>query len=277
MPVSQRERDVSAAHLERLSQVYSPRTWDVYAELDRTLDPRGPDWLVQRAAGYLTSGARVLDAGCRDGSYLIRLVRGRAVTGVGIDPVALHVERARAAVAEMHLQGQVTIVQGVMDDAAQLGQEFDLIWCRDVLEQVADLAAALAGVAQVLSRRGRMIVFTTVATDLLEPRERMMLGRHMGNVMSNLSEATIEASFAGAGLVIEDKDIIGTEWREYAEERTQPVATALLRLARLHRARDSITGRVGQDIYNHIEANLHWELFQFLGKLRPTVYVLRRP
>ena len=32
----------------------------------------------------------------------------------------------------------------------------------------------------------------------------------------------------------------------------------------------------GEDIYNHIEANLHWELFGYLGKLQPTVYVLRR-
>jgi hypothetical protein len=32
----------------------------------------------------------------------------------------------------------------------------------------------------------------------------------------------------------------------------------------------------GEDIYRHVEANLHWELFQFLGKLQPVMCLLRR-
>jgi hypothetical protein len=64
------------------------------------------------------------------------------------------------------------------------------------------------------------------------------------------------------------------EWREHAEERTQPVSRALLRLSRLRRQRDELVAEHGQDIYDHIETNLHWEVFQFLGKLQPVVYVL---
>jgi len=41
------------------------------------------------------------------------------------------------------------------------------------------------------------------------------------------------------------------------------------------RQRDDIVREHGQDIYEHIEANLHWEVFQFLGKLEPVVYVRR--
>jgi hypothetical protein len=33
----------------------------------------------------------------------------------------------------------------------------------------------------------------------------------------------------------------------------------------------------GEEIYGHIEANLHWGVHQFLGKLLPTVYLLRKP
>ena len=54
------------------------------------------------------------------------------------------------------------------------------------------------------------------------------------------------------------------------------VSQALLRLSRLRRQRDALVQRFGQDIYDHVEANLHWETFQFLGKLLPTVYILRR-
>jgi hypothetical protein len=33
----------------------------------------------------------------------------------------------------------------------------------------------------------------------------------------------------------------------------------------------------GEDIYAHVESNLHWLVYQFLGKLMPTVYVLVKP
>ena len=48
-----------------------------------------------------------------------------------------------------------------------------------------------------------------------------------------------------------------------------------MRIARLRRLRSSIVESHGEDIYNHVEANLHWEVFQFLGKVQPVVYVLR--
>lgn len=54
------------------------------------------------------------------------------------------------------------------------------------------------------------------------------------------------------------------------------MSRALLRLSRLRRQRDALVERFGQDIYDHVEANLHWEAFQFLGKLLPTVYILKR-
>lgn len=265
----------SANHLGQLARVYSPVTWDLYAELDQSLQPRSPDWLLDRAADVLPEGGSVLDAGCRDAAYLIRLVQRCGGIGVGIDPVAIHAARAREAVEAQGLTDRIVIVQGVMDEAPMLGRRFDLVWCRDVLEQVANLDSAVAGMAGVLGPEGHIVVFTTVATPLLEPVEWKLLGQHLGNVSSNLVEANVQAAFRRAGLVVQTKDVIGTEWREYTEERTQPVSTALLRLARLRRSRDSVVARTGQAVFGHLEANLHWELFQFLGKLQPIVYILR--
>ena len=121
-----------------------------------------------------------------------------------------------------------------------------------------------------------MLVYTVFVTDLLTPRELALLERHLGNVSSNLVERNVEDAFESAGLEIERKDAIGTEYKEYAEERTQPASRTLLRIARLRRLRTSLIESHGEDVYNHVEANLHWEVFQFLGKLQPTVYVLRR-
>ena len=263
------------SHLARLSRVYSEETWSVYELLDRSLDPRGPDWLHTRAGEYLTRGSLVLDAGCRDGGHLIRLVQTYDVSGVGVEPVAIHVDRARTAVAAAGLEGRIQIVRGTMEDCDYPDGYFDFIWCRDVLEQVEPLVPALEEAARVLKPGGRMLVYTTVTTELLEPGEAAMLAHHMGNVERNLAESYIEAAFDRSGLTIEDKDVIGTEWREYVEERTQSVSKALLRLARLRRRRESVVANHGEDIYRHVEANLHWEAFELLGKLRSIVYVLQ--
>jgi SAM-dependent methyltransferase len=262
-------------HLEQMSRVYSEETWGVYDLLDRSLDPRGPDSLHELAAEYLLPGAVILDAGCRDAADLIRLVRAHDATGVGVDPVELHVARANAAVASAELGGRVEIVQGVIEALPHPDGHFDFVWCRDVVEQLDLLVPALKGVARVLKRDGHMLVYTVFVTDLLTPQEFELLERHLGNVSSNLVERNVEEAFESAGLAIERKEAIGTEFKEYAEERTQPGSRTLLRIARLRRLRRSLIESHGEDIYNHVEANLHWEVFQFLGKLQPTVYVLR--
>ena len=189
--------------------------------------------------------------------------------------MAIHIERAHAAVAEARLTDRVSLHQGVMHDLPYGDAHFDFVWCRDVLEQVDDLDGALVEVVRVMKRAAPMVVFTTFATDLLDERDVEMLRRHLGYVEGTLDRALVEAAFGAAGLAIEHVREVGTQWREYAEERTQPVSRALLRLSRLRRQRDEIVSRHGQDVFDHIEANLHWEVFQFLGKLLPVVYVLR--
>ena len=77
-------------------------------------------------------------------------------------------------------------------------------------------------------------------------------------------------------MAIERKDVVGTEYKEYAEERTQPASRTLV----ADRAPAS-TPKVGRreprrGHLQHVEANLHWEVVQFLGKLQPTVYVLKQ-
>jgi SAM-dependent methyltransferase len=267
-------RDVPPRNLERLSRVYGPTTWDVYERLDVSLDPAGPDSLFDAAAPYVAAGQVVLDAGCRDGAHLIELVRRFAVTGVGVEPVALHVERAEAAVQASGLADRITLYHGVMHELPYPEAYFDFVWCRDVVEQVDDLGGALREVVRVMKPAARLLLYTTVATDLLTAHDAEVMRRHLGNVDGNLDRAALEIAFDRSGFAVESVHVIGTEWREYAEERTQPVSRALLRLARLRRQRDDIVHEHGRDIYEHIEANLHWELFQFLGKLEPLVYVL---
>ncbi len=249
----------------------------MYDLLDRSLEPRRPASLHDLAAEYLVPGAVILDAGCRDAADLIRLVRTHDATGVGVDPVEIHVARAHAAVATAELGARIEVVQGVLEALPYPDGHFDFVWCRDVVEQVDLLVPALKGAARVLKQDGRMVVYTVFVTDLLAPQEFEMLERHMGNVSSISSSATSR------------KRLKALNWRSSARTRSGPSTRNTPRNERnLARRRccgsracaDSesrsqrVTART-EDIYNHVEANLHSEVFQFLGKLQPTVYVLR--
>jgi SAM-dependent methyltransferase len=264
-------------HLRVVSRVYGPEAWDVYAALDRSLDPRGPDLMLALATERLAPASIVLDVGCRDAAYLIELVRTTDASGVGIDPVRRLVERARKAVGDAKLDDRIRILEGVMQDIPYPDASFDLVWCRDVIEVVQGLDAGITEMARVLRPGGHVLVFTVFATDRLEPKEASLIAQNLTLVPENLDQKNVENSFRQAGLAIELTDVLGTEWREYSEERTKPVSRDLLRLARLRRQRDQIVEQAGEEIYRHIESTCSWGVYQFLGKLVPTIYVLRKP
>ncbi len=264
------------AYLDQLSRAYGEQTWSLYRRLDQSLQPASPDQMHELAAAHVHAGDHVLDAGCRDAAHLIRLVQTHKLTGVGVDPVPLHVQQARMAVADAKLGERITILQAGMEDLPYPDSHFDVVWCRDVLEVVELLRPALRESARLLKPNGLLLVYTQVATPLLARPDYDLLARHLGVVVANLSETTLEAAFRDADFAIERKHIVGTEWREYLEESTQAVSRDLLRLARLRRDRDAAVQAHGQDIVDHVEANLHWGVFQLLGKLQPVMYVLHR-
>lgn len=232
--------------------------------------------LHEVAGAYLRPDSLILDIGCRDAAHLIRLVQAHGCRGVGFDPLDWHVERALAAVEEAGLVERIRIEKGAIEEIEHPDDHFDFIWCRDVLELVDGLDLGLSEAARVLKRDGAMLVYTNFATELLEPAESARINGPLGNVLPNLGERSTEASFARAGLVVERKDAIGTEWREYEEERTRPVSRDLLSLARLRRRQQEIVERYGQELYEVAQASLQWRPYQLLGKLQPTMYVLRR-
>jgi SAM-dependent methyltransferase len=267
---------VASDHLRRIERVYSPSHYVLYEELARSLDPRGPDLLLDVAAAYVEPESRILDIGCRDAKYLIRLVGVHGCRGIGLDPLDWHVERARTAVAEADLARSIEIVKGVMEQIPEPDESFDFIWSRDVLVLVEGLQAGLDEAARVLKPGGRMLVYTNFATELLEPEEARRLNAPLGNVAENFDEAVVDAAFAKAGLQIVTKDVIATEWREYEEERDRPVSQDLLYLARLRRMRTEFVAQHGLDRFELTEASLQWRPYQLLGKLKPVLYVLER-
>jgi ubiquinone/menaquinone biosynthesis C-methylase UbiE len=261
--------------IARMQFVYGDDDEELRALLGESLAPRSPDFLLELAESLLTPNGKLLDVGCRDARHLIPLVERSGCSGVGIDPVNRNLERARAAVAAAGLGKRIEIRSGVMQQIDQPDDSVDVVWCRDVLEVVPDLEGGLAEVARVLKPGGAALIYTVFATARLEAHEAEALNQPLGNVPRNLDRATVEAAFGQAGFRIESADEIGTEFREYEEERSKRVSDSLLRLARLRRRSAEVIDRFGSDKYNLWEASLQWLAYLLLGKLEPVTYVLR--
>lgn len=266
----------NSQQLARMKFVYGDDDVELRALLGESLAPRAPDFLFDLALPLLTPESRLLDVGCRDARHLIPLVMRSGCTGIGIDPVERNIDHARAAVAAAGLDQRIELRHGVMEQIDEPASTVDVVWCRDVLEVIPDLQAGLSEVTRVLKPGGAAVIYTVFATPQLEPGEAAMF-HAIGNVPRNLERAWVEEAFRRAGLVVERLEEIGTEFREYDEERTQPVSESLLRLARLRRRREEVIQRFGRDKYNVWEASLHWLAYLLIGKLEPAAYVLRAP
>ena len=75
-----------------------------------------------------------------------------------------------------------------------------------------------------------------------------------------------------------ERDTIGSEWRESweAEAGSRHTSENLLRAARLLRGSEDVRKRLGEKAYEFALADQSWGVYQTIGKLCPTAYLLRR-
>jgi ubiquinone/menaquinone biosynthesis C-methylase UbiE len=264
-----------------VQELYELWAGEGYAELKETLEqslaPRGSDWLLQLFAELGPKpGQLVLDIGARDASAAITLARAHGLRAVALDPVPLHCERAREAVAAAELTDAIEVIEGAIENLPVADASVDWIWCRDVLVHV-DARQGLAECARVLRPGGAMVAYVTLATERLEPREAAEVTELAAIVPESFTPAGIEAAAADAGLVTRRVERIGSEWRErWIEDETWDPRQDLLALARLDRRRDELVERYGTFAVDAARNGLLWGIYQLLGKLAPTVYVWER-
>lgn len=118
------------------------------AEPERFAERR--ELLLAEVAG----GDRVLDLGCGDGAFAAALTgAGAVVTAVDVSGEAVRRARGRAPGAQVEL-----VAEGGELPFAE--DAFDLVWCGETLEHVADVAGLLAEVRRVLRWGGTLLVTT---------------------------------------------------------------------------------------------------------------------
>jgi SAM-dependent methyltransferase len=246
-------------------------------ELQESLDPRGTESLFETFAALdPRAGQLVVDVGARDATHTIRLVRDHGLRAVALDPVPLHVELSRRAVAAAGLEEEITVLEAGMEAIPLADAVADWIWCRDVIVHV-DLARGLAECARVLRPGGRMLVYVTLATELLEEREAERLFASVAIVPESVERTAVENRAAAAGFTLLSTTELGGEWRErMVEEGSWDAGGDLLRLSRLRRREAELVDRHGPSRVAAYTGGKLWGIYQLLGKLCPTVYVWER-
>jgi SAM-dependent methyltransferase len=259
--------------LEQAYDVYPRLEEEFSAALDESLHPRGPDLLFDLVARLnLPRGAVAVDVGCGEGRQAVTLHRRFGFHVTGIDPVPRHIEMARAAAGpdgpafEVGTAGHIPVGPDLAD----------LVWCRDVLVHVPDLARAYAEFRRVLRPGGHALVYQMFGSALLEPGEAAWLWTTMGVVPENADPARTEAAIAAAGLRIDERLEIGPEWSEWAEEHHASVSRKLLHASRLRRNRARYLEHYGQAVYDMMLGDCLWHVYAMIGKLNRLIYLLSR-
>ncbi|GAA2150687.1 MULTISPECIES: class I SAM-dependent methyltransferase [Glycomyces] len=272
-------------------EAFLSRSYEAFAEieeefkdvLDQSLDPRGPDLLYDVAAELaLVPGASVLDVGCGEGRHTLELARRFGWQVRGVDPVKRHVELAVQDLAHHAndnpaFQSAVTFELGTAEDLPSLAAAVDLIWCRDVLVHVEDLAAAFAEFRRVLVPGGQVLIYQMFCTDRMEPNEASWLLPTMGCVPANMDPERAEAAMRRVGLRIDQRIVLGTEWGQYGQEHTGKGARNLLHAARLLHEPDRYIRSFGQDNYDIALGDCLWHVYRLIGKLSDRIYLLSAP
>lgn len=248
-----------------------------FGVLDESLEPRTTDVLYDLVAeAGPSANDHILDVGCGSGRHAIRLVEHFGCRVTGIDPVAGNLDEARAAAVEASVAEQVTFQQGSMDSVPATDQAFDWIWSRDMLEHVPDVPAAAAECARVLRPGGRLMLYTTFATDLMAPGELAQVTEPLALSAKSLSRPGVEAAFAAVGFVTEQTVELGSESLQAVEEREGRYSRELMRLARMLTDPGRYRQALGADRYDMALGLYRWSLYILIGKLSNVAYLLTR-
>jgi ubiquinone/menaquinone biosynthesis C-methylase UbiE len=267
---------LSISSNELYGEIWAEDLSALTVELGRSLAPRAAAMLYDEFARLgVDPDDLVLDAGGRDAVHAIELVRRLDCRAVTIDPVPLHVARACERVAAAGLENRIEVVNATTESLPLADASIDFVWCRDVLNHV-QLDPSLREFARVLRPGGSVLVYQTFAETECEPEEARRLFAAIASVAENMSAPFFEATAHAAGFEVVSAEQLRGEWRErMIEDGAWDVAADLLALSRLHRRERDAVERFGRARVEAARGGLLWGLYQLLGKLCPTIYVLR--
>ncbi|MCI3949738.1 MAG: Methyltransferase type 11, partial [Acidimicrobiales bacterium] len=149
----------------------------------------------------------------------------------------------------------------------------DVVWCREVLSLVGDLAEGFAEVCRVLRPAGRAVVIQVCRTERLTADAASGALASLGD---HPSFDELAAAVAAAGLVVDERIVLGSEGGEWGEERSGTAGRRLLHAARLLRDPERYVARFGRTNYEIMLGDCLWHVHRMTGGLSGSIWVLSR-
>lgn len=234
-------------------------------------------FLAEVPARYrIGPGMTLLDLGCGKGREACELAKQLGCRVIGVDALQRTLELARDRVSGEGLQGQVTLVCGSTDALPLPDACIDFIWCRDTLNHSGDMARTLAECARVLRPAGRMMNYSALKTDWLEPGEERRVVQPLGINPATLVGTQVADAFHAAGLRIIEHATTDRRDSPYHEELNPNGGRDVMRLARILHARERITALLGAEDYGRLVAYYLWNCYPLIGKLTYGVWVVEQ-
>jgi ubiquinone/menaquinone biosynthesis C-methylase UbiE len=221
-------------------------------------------------------GMTLLDLGCGKGREICELAKQLGCRVIGVDALKGTLELARDRISREGLEGQVTLVCGSMDALPLPDASIDFIWCRDALNHTSDMARTLAECARVLRPGGRMMNYSALKTDWLEPGEARRVTQPLGINPATLVDTQVADAFKAAGLRVIEHATTDQRHSRYHEELDQNGGRDVMRLARILHARERITSLIGAEDYERLAAYYLWNSYFLIGKVIYGVWVVER-
>jgi len=264
-----------------VQEMYSSEddSYDQFLEkIDQSLKPRPPGLMYDKFQAFKpTSESYILDAGCRDARHMCILAEKYEGHYEGIDIVQSNIDDALKEIAEMKLQDRINVQLGDLQELPYKDNQFDIIWCRDVLGHMDDLKKTFESFYRVLKPKGKVMIFLVTTTDLITSEEAEFICDNLATFRENIDPTYFEQAFESAGFKCIEKDVISSEWREAAEEDDRKISSKqILRIAKLIRNKDNYIDMFGETDYYVELANCHYGVYQMLGKLCPIIYTLEK-
>jgi SAM-dependent methyltransferase len=168
----------------------------------------------------------------------------------------------------------VPLAVGVVEALPLPDGAADVVWCREVLSLVGDLAAAFAEVHRVLRPGGRAVVVQVCRTERLAAAEATGVLASLGD---HPSFDEIGAAVQATGLRVDERIVLAGEGGEWGEERHGTPGRRLLHAARLLRDPERYVARFGRTNYEIMLGDCLWHVHRMTGGLSGSIWVLSRP
>ncbi|WP_253767690.1 SAM-dependent methyltransferase [Goodfellowiella coeruleoviolacea] len=220
---------------------------------------RMTDELITRLGA--SPGQRVLDIGCGTGKPALRLARKLDVEVVGISVSHHQVAQANELARQAGLAARTHFEHADATALSYPDESFDAAWMVESLSHITDRRRALAEVARVLRRRGRLVIADGMLVSALDQSRAALIAELCASMQLNSpgNAEEYQELLAAAGLELVDISDI-TEHTRYSYTR---LAQAM------RQERDVYVRHLGEDEFERATSAL--ERADTLAELR---YVL---